>query len=313
MRDKRLIVNADDLGMSHGITDGIFLAHRYGLVTSASLMANMPAAEYAAARLAKVPRLGVGAHLNICAGRPLLSPKEIPSLVGANGRFHTAAVMIHKLWTWGAAGREIEAEFRAQIRWMKDRGVVPTHADSHRHMHIYPAAVAPFRRALAAEGISCARALRASVWPRGRLLDRESIGGPHEGPLVRRLSVQAYRGALQWIVFRKLDMPDGRVSFLSRDRHDLSVLGERWKAAIENLPAGTFELACHPGLFERGFSEADAIRTQREEELRWLTNRDLCEAVDRSGVRLITYRDLLASAAPAGPVADPAAEEAPAL
>ncbi len=313
MTEKRLIVNADDFGMSRGITDGIILAHRYGFVTSTSLMANMPAAEYAVARLAEVPRLGVGVHLNICAGRPILPPKEVPSLVDANGGFHNPVVMSRRLWTWWAGGREIEAEFRAQIRWMKDHGVLPTHADSHHHMHIYPAAARPFTRALAAEGIRCARAPRSSVWPKDRSFDRKSIGGPHEGPLVRRLCVQAYRGALQGIVFRKLDVPDSRVSFLSRDRHDLSALGERWKAAIENLPAGTFELACHPGLFERGFSEADPIRAQREEELRWLTDREWRDAIDRSGVRLITYRDLRASAASTGAVADPATEEAPAL
>ena len=47
-------------------------------------------------------------------------------------------ITIRKLWTWRASGREIEAEFRAQIGWMRDRGVVPEHADSHHHMHLYP-------------------------------------------------------------------------------------------------------------------------------------------------------------------------------
>jgi len=288
MKEKRLIVNADDFGMSRGITDGIILAHRYGFLTSTSLMANMPTAEYAVSRLANVPRLGVGAHLNICTGRPILHPREIPSLVDRDGHFHAPHIMIRKLWTWRTSAREIEAEFRAQIRWMCDRGVIPEHADSHHHMHLYPAAVLPFIRALDAEGILCARAPRSSVWPGAKV-----IGGPHEGSAVRRLSVHSYRTALQFLAFRKLRMPESRISFLSKDRHNLAGLGECWKVALASLPPGTFELACHPGLFERGFSETDRIRMQREEELYWLTNHEWLDVINSSGIQLITYRELV--------------------
>ena len=117
MKETRLIVNADDFGMSRGISDAILLAHRRGFLTSASLMTNMPAAEYAAACLAKAPALGVGVHLNICDGRPLMPIGEVPTLVDAKGAFHPARVMIRKLWRWQVSGRQIEAEFRAQIRW----------------------------------------------------------------------------------------------------------------------------------------------------------------------------------------------------
>ena len=125
---------------------------------------------------------------------------------------------------------------------------------------------------------------------------------------MRRLCVQTYRAGVQRIAFRTLDMPASRISFLSRDRHDPAALGERWKAAIANLPAGTFELACHPGLFERGFSEADRIHDQREQELHWLTDREWIDVVHSSGVKLITYRDLFET-----PAADPATAEAHAL
>jgi hypothetical protein len=303
MNEKRLIVNADDFGMSRGITDGIILAHRYGSLTSTSLMTNMPAAEYAISRMANAPRLGIGVHLNICTGRPILPPRETPSLVDHAGHFHAPHIMARKLWTWRASGREIEAEFRAQIRWMRDRGVVPEHANSHHHMHLYPAAVLPFIRALNAEGILCARAPRSSVWPKTK-----EIGGPHEGSMMRRLSVHSYRTALQFVAFHNLRMPESRISFLSKYRHNLAALGECWKTAVASLPSGTFELACHPGLFERGFSETDRIRTQREEELYWLTNQEWRDAIDTNGIQLITYRDLLQA-----PSREPVAREAAAL
>lgn len=296
MIDTRLIVNADDLGMSRGITDGIILAHRYGFVTSASLMANMPAAEYAVGRLANASRLGVGIHLNICQGRPLLPARDVPSLVAANGCFHAPAEMIRRLWTWQVSPHEIEAEFRAQIRWVKDRGISPTHADSHHHLHIYPAATLPFVRALSTEGISCTRAPRCSVWTADRTANTSTvqrIGGPHEGSAPRRLLVQAYRGALQaFFTLRHLSMPTSRVSFHSNHRRNLEALGAAWKETISNLSSGTYEFACHPGLFERGFSETDRLHLQREEELHWLTSTEWLGAIERSGTQLITYRGL---------------------
>jgi len=284
----RLIVNADDFGMSRGITDGVLLAHRYGFLTSASLMVNMPASNYAVAQTGHAPRLGVGIHLNICQGRPAMPSSEVPTLVNASGEFYPAPAAIRRLWKWQVSPGELEAEFRAQIRWMKDRGIHPTHADSHHHLHLYPAAILPFARALQAEQIRCARASRCSQWPEGH-----SRGGPHEGSLARRLLVQAYRSCVQATLLRRFQSPESRISFHSRDRHNFTVLGQRWLAAFANLPPGIFELACHPGFFEKGVSECDPIHLQREEELHWLTSRDFRKAIDRSGIQLISYADLV--------------------
>lgn len=298
MSATRLIVNADDLGMSRGITDGIMSAHRYGFLTSASLMANMPAAEYAVERVAEFPSLGVGVHLNICSGRPLLPPGEVRSLVGEDGRFHPPGTMVRRLCSGRARPREIRAEFAAQICWMRDHGLVPTHADSHHHMHLYPGAVLPFVRALKSEGITCARAPRCTVWADGAGLSLpDRIGGPHEGPLSRRLFVRAYRTALQFGPFRGLWMPSARLSFHSRDRHDLEALGEQWRTALTSPQRGTFELTCHPGLFERGFSERDRICALRVKELEWLTSSEMRRDIESSGIQIITYRELSESAA----------------
>ena len=287
MRSKRLIVNADDLGMSRGITDAILIAHRYGFVTSASLMVNMPASEYAVARLAIAPKLDVGIHLNICSGKPILHPSEVDSLVGADGRFHGPSLMLHKLWTWGINRRELENELRAQIRWAKSRGLRLTHADSHHHMHLYPAALGAFTRAIGSEQIPCVRASRCTEWPR-----TEALGGPHEGGMARRLFVQLYRRVLQSSVLRKFAAPDSRVSFLSKERRNLDELDHAWRRAFHNLPSGTFELACHPGISESGFSEMDPIYKQREDEFRWLTDPEFRECIRLNGIELITYRDL---------------------
>ncbi|HKS83803.1 MAG TPA: ChbG/HpnK family deacetylase [Candidatus Acidoferrales bacterium] len=303
MKAKRLIVNADDFGMSRGITDGVLLAHRFGLVTSTSLMANMPAAEYAATAGAKIPSLGIGVHLNICQGQPILPASQIPSLVDVLGHFWRPAILAKKLWRGAVRTREIEAEFRAQIRWVKNCGIVPTHADSHQHMHLYPGALQAFVRALSAEGIPCTRAPRCAVIPNNGV-----IGGPHEGGPARRILVDCYRRFLQAVVLRRFQMPLARLSFVSRERRDLALLGASWLKTLSHLPPGTFELACHPGLFERGFSETDRIRLQREEELHWLTDSAMFHAVREAGIELITYREIVEQ-----PVSRAAAARTPAL
>ena len=132
---KLVIINADDLGWSEGVNVGIFRAHREGIVSSATLAANMPAAEAALAALKETPGFGVGVHLNACQGPPL-SAMGLEVLAGPDGLMRSTAMRIvwrsvsrpHLLWA-------IAAEFDAQIRWCLERGLRPTHADTHRHLH----------------------------------------------------------------------------------------------------------------------------------------------------------------------------------
>jgi predicted glycoside hydrolase/deacetylase ChbG (UPF0249 family) len=291
MNEKRVIVNADDFGMSASVTDAILVAHRYGFLTSASLMANMPAAEYAAKQARRAPNLGIGVHLNVCQGKPILPKSEVRSLVDAEGNFHLPAAMIRKLWLWQVVGDELEAEFRAQINWMTRRGLSPTHADSHHHMHIYPAAIGPFVRAMKAEGVRCARVSRFSSWPK-KSPRRRTIGGPHAESIARRLAVRAYRFVVDSIFLSGLKSPDSRICILECDRRDSEILAKSWAAVFENLPPGTYELACHPGIFDPAFSCGDRIHAEREAELHCLTDHRLRKVLEQNEIRLISYNDL---------------------
>ena len=285
----RLIMNGDDFGISRGVTDGILLAHRFGFLTSTSLMANMPAAEYALSRLPEAPGLGVGVHLNVCTGRPLLPACEIPSLVGADGQFLPPRALIRKLWLFQVSPSELEAEFRAQIQWVKERGISPAHVDSHHHLHLYPAAVGPFVRAAAAHGIRCSRAPRITVWPKPR-----RAGAAHAGPWTRRIAADSYRRFLRAVPLRSLQTADSRIGFSPQGRHAAFSTKDQWRLTIAHLPEGTFEWVSHPGLPEEGFSNIDAIRAQRESDLHCLTSHDLLELIAQRSIRLITYRQLLA-------------------
>ena len=123
-----LIVNADDFGLSRGVNYGIIESHKNGIVTSTTLMVNMPAAKHALSLAKKFRSLAVGVHLNITAGKPI--HPNVPSLVNDKGYFHSKKEILNK-----ANVLEIENEFRAQINGFYRLGLVPTHLDTHHNLH----------------------------------------------------------------------------------------------------------------------------------------------------------------------------------
>jgi predicted glycoside hydrolase/deacetylase ChbG (UPF0249 family) len=284
---KRLIVNADDLGLSRGITDGILVAHAEGIVTSGSLMVNQPATDYAIDRLPEVPKLDVGVHLNLCQGKPVLPPSALPTLVDSDGYFLRPAEMARRLTFLRASTKEIEAEFCAQIDRMRSYGLFPSHADSHHRFHIYPAAATAFYRAVRSRGITRVRAARKKTWP-----SNGALGDAHAGPLYRRLAVESYNNLLELAVFHELKRPDAGVALHPRFRGNLAKLPDAWCYAFEHMPAGTYEIWCHPGFHQPGFSETDNLDKQRQLEVRMLTSPQLRESIVQAGIELVAFADL---------------------
>jgi hypothetical protein len=84
---RRLIVNADDFGLSHSVNAAVIRAHREGILTTASLMVNEAGFEEAVKLARENPQLGVGLHLTLLQGHSTLPPKKIPGLVNARGEF----------------------------------------------------------------------------------------------------------------------------------------------------------------------------------------------------------------------------------
>lgn len=130
---RRLIVNADDFGRAPGVSRGIVEAHREGIVTSTTLMVNLPWSRDASDLAARTPTLGVGLHLSFCYGESLAS--DAPSLLGDDGLLERDLDRLR--------GRllveDVEREARAQLeRFRKLSGRNPTHLDSHQHVHTWP-------------------------------------------------------------------------------------------------------------------------------------------------------------------------------
>jgi len=134
----RLLLNADDLGYTPAINQAIIELFALGRLSSTSLLVNMPYSRSAVQDLQAHPDLGVGVHLNLTKGSPLLLPKQIPSLVNAMGEFWPTKVFYARVITGQIKIHELEAELRAQIEQVLDHGIRPTHLDSHSHWHLLP-------------------------------------------------------------------------------------------------------------------------------------------------------------------------------
>lgn len=127
----RLIVNADDFGYSKGVNLGIIESYRNGIVSSTTMMTNMPGVDHAFQLMDQNIGLGVGIHLVLTTGSPVC--KDVPSLVNSEGNFFSLATFPD--WI---KEEEVEKEFNCQMEVFLSRGHRPTHIDSHHHVHRHP-------------------------------------------------------------------------------------------------------------------------------------------------------------------------------
>lgn len=136
---RRVIFNADDFGLDMAVNEAVESAHRDGVLTTASLMVAAPAAEDAVTRARELPRLGVGLHLTLVDGAPLLPAEQVPDLVDKQGRFAA------DLWLRGVryfflpqVRKQLAAEIRAQFAAFAATGLELDHANAHKHLHLHP-------------------------------------------------------------------------------------------------------------------------------------------------------------------------------
>ncbi len=281
-RAPRLIVNADDLGMSPGINAAIFEAHDRGILTSTSLMAVGEAFDAAVAGLRSRPRLGCGVHLVLHDERPLAPRERIPHLVGADGRMGALRPTARALFLGRIPEAEIEAEYAAQIERVLAAGIRPTHLDSHCHLHGFARSGAVLHRLGARFGIGCARAPELS----GRADFR---GSPlSRWPIAILISTLHRRTRAR--IAAPLRMPD---RFLGLVRS--GALDTAWMVrAIEGLSAGeTAELMTHPGDGSgAGDPYGDHGPAMRRRELEALVSPEVRAAIERRGVELVSFAEL---------------------
>ncbi len=237
----RLIVNADDYGMTAGVNRSVGELYAAGVLTSATLMAAAPRAAEAASFSRANPGLGVGCHIVLVDGSPVATAAEAGSLrqPGSEKLYGTLNNFLRALWRGQIREDDIEFEAAAQIARLQAMGVMVDHIDTHKHTHMFPQVLAPVLRAARACGVGAVRNPFEPAWS----ARRTRHGGFVRGVQVGALRARFRRPFLQAVFESGFVTTDGAIGVLAT-----GVLTEKiLTRLLRNLPEGTWELVCHPG------------------------------------------------------------------
>lgn len=285
---RRLIVSADDFGMSPGINTGIIRAHREGILTNAGLMVNGAAFAEAVDLARDHPSLGVGLHLVLVQGRSTLPPPAIPSLVDVAGHFASNPIASGMRYFFQPGVRaQLRREIRAQLEKFLATGLDLSHVDGHVNIHMHPA-VLPIILDVAGEfGIRAMRLSREPLLPALRF-DR--------GHLLRKGFEAAVFHALGAFAIGRLDTQAIRYPGRMYGLHQTGQISEDYLLrTLAELPEGVSEIYCHAGLVDDEAARWRPADYRGEAELRALTSERVRAALATHGVELISYRDLAAA------------------
>lgn len=280
MAGRRLIVNADDFGWSEGVSAGILRAHREGIVSSTTLMVNMPTAEKAVELLSSAKALGVGVHLNLCQGPPLTEAAR-EALAGPDGRMeYKAGQLARRYLACGRVRRAVAEELEAQILWARQHGLAITHLDSHRHVHAFPPIFS----------LVCRLAERYKVawirWPVERLAG-QALPGEARGQrsVVRQLRMMMLLNGLR---LRRPGRADAFFGIGATGFLDSQLL----RSILRCVPRGLSELMVHPGLMDSAGATGTRLVASREAELAALCDPQVRLELETQGIELTHYGTL---------------------
>jgi predicted glycoside hydrolase/deacetylase ChbG (UPF0249 family) len=283
---RRVIINADDFGLTRGVNRAVMELHSKGTLTSATLMARAAATEEAIEEVLMTPTLGAGCHVVFVDGEPVLSPRALPTLADKNtGRFHpTLATFLGMALTGRIRVAEIEAEAAAQIATLQSRGLRLTHIDTHKHTHMFPGVLRPLLRAARAAGIASVRNPFEPAWSRR---------ATYAAPMLRRMEVSFLRRlepAFRRIVAEEgFSTTDGALGVLATGTLDTQSI----RSLLARMPPGTWELVTHPGYND---AELGQVRT-RLKESREKERQALMGVGKPDGVELISFAQLVGNEA----------------
>jgi chitin disaccharide deacetylase len=284
-----LIINADGYGFTAGISRAIEECIAFGTVRSISANVNFPHAEGLAPLVRQYPELSVGCHLNPVVGRPVLSPKDIPTLIDDNGEFFYKDFLRRYL-----SGRMRLAELRAEMLAQVERaralvGEAFSHVDFHMGLHRLPGL---YRVFLDVAEHSGARRIRTHWYLGG--MEHRCPRLQHSLLLCKtpaRLPTFVWNLWLRRIALRHhLAMPDHRVAMSSMRPDTITV--QNYLRMLNNLPHGFNEFVVHPGYVDDDLKRWSTYIEQRPLELQVLLSSEFRDALGASDMRLAGYRDI---------------------
>jgi hopanoid biosynthesis associated protein HpnK len=283
----RLIINADDFGLTSGVNRAIAEAGHAGGLTSATIMANAPAFAEATALAKELPRLKTGCHVVLIDGKPIAS--DLPTLAPGGGEFRSSLKeFVQAAWRGKIAAGEVQREVEAQIRKIQSAGITLTHVDSHKHTHLFPSVLRPVLRAAKACGIRGVRnpfePLR--TWPAGLVATTPGLWLRSAAVAAFGFFAEDFRKAIQE---EGMLTTDGTVGIAATGLLDQKKL----LTILQALPEGTWELVCHPGYADDDLKAAGTRLVQsRQVEFEALTSAETRKMLAARGIELISYADL---------------------
>ncbi len=281
--DRQIIINADDFGLCQSVNKAVAQAHTDGVLTSATVMANMPAAREAIDIAKKLPNLGVGVHLNIFEGHALSTDKLVHCLLDSKGQFALSPSKLALLSLGTSTIKNaVRIEFAAQIQWAIDNGLRPTHIDSHKHIHSFPV-IFPMVCELAGQfGISAIRftyepgKVCQTPWP------LPGKGGRKRAWLIRHM---ARINRLQNSSFLKTKAVLGIA-------HTGKVDVDFFKAVTLYNSTEIVEVMTHPGYIDGLYADRTRLIEQRKLELDALCSDKTRQYFKAAEIELIHYGQL---------------------
>jgi hopanoid biosynthesis associated protein HpnK len=288
MSGRRLIVSADDFGLSPGVNAGILVAHREGILTDASLMVNGAAFAEAVELARATPTLSVGLHLVLVQGRATLRAAELPTLVDRAGMFGNNSVACGLRYFFRPGIRaQIEREVRAQFEKYLSTGLTLSHVDGHLNIHMHPTVLAILIKLAPQYGIHALRLPREPLGISLRLDGRYRIR-----KIVEAVTFRCLTGyAAPRLAAHGIRHPD-RMFGLHQSGH----VTERYLlGVIEALPAGVTEIYSHASHVDAEARRWRPANYESEAELAALTSARVRAALDAQGVARMSYRDLASS------------------
>ena len=288
---KRLIVTADDFGLAPAVNEAVEEGHRRGILSAASLMVAASASSDAVARAKRLPKLGVGLHLVLVDGRPVLPPAEIPDLVGPDGRFPVDPFRAGvRIFLSRDARRQMEREMRAQLEAFHATGLALDHVNAHHHFHAHPTVADTLIRLAPEYGIKAVRVpyeRPVQAW--------RATGDRLASRLFAWLTQAHWTGRLK----RRLDRAGISHNDCVLGLSDSGAMGkERVKNYIEHLPDGVSELYVHPATAHWAGEDAWPGHYQCAGEFEALTDPGVAQALKALGLRSMPFAGLARPAAP---------------
>ena len=278
---RKLIVTADDFGVADAVNEAVERAHLDGILTAASLMVSGEAAADAVARAKRLPRLGVGLHIVLVDGRPILPPNRVPDLIDASGRFHANMAKAGVRFFFSpSVRRQLAAEIEAQFAAFAATGLPLDHVNAHRHFHLHPTIAGLILAIGRRYGLAAAR---APVEPMDVLARIE----PVRRGLAHRIAAPWARATRRRFVEAGILVPD-HVFGLAWSG---AMTADRVQALLRHLPPGLSELYLHPATDDDYPGHAPGYNYR--DELAALTDAGTRGELDRQAIALGRFADFV--------------------